>query len=347
MNRRIVTVRNRQGHALHCMLWEPPGGARGAAMAAVLLCPGIKMRVGPHRLYRKLAPAFLSRGVPVMCVDFNGLGDSEGELPQDNLQQIYREMDLGRHVDDARSAVDWLESECGIRHCIVGGLCGAAMTGLLLAHQDPRVAALYTMALPVSVEGNPEARSAPLTRRQLRHNGATYLRKLLQPSSWTRLLSLKSDYHLMWRMLMSALGRRLGTPAAPVPEADVPPPASPPPPNFNPKFAPAFFGLLRSGRPALLIFSERDRLRWDYEEHFAQPWERALAPYQALISKVMIPNANHILGDPAWVAEAGRHTGAWLDRCFSVPCVAQSTQSVASLAVAATGMTGASGIPVA
>ena len=81
----IVSLRNREGHALHCMLDEPPPGEPRAAVAAVLLCPGIKTRVGPHRLYRKLSGAFLSRGIPVMRVDFRGIGDSEGDWPGESL----------------------------------------------------------------------------------------------------------------------------------------------------------------------------------------------------------------------------------------------------------------------
>ena len=310
---RIVSLRNPQGELLYCILEEPPGGAAG--YAAVLLAPGIKTRVGPHRLYRKLAQEFLSRGIPVLRVDFHGLGDSEGELPEHRLDEIYRQVQLGRHVDDVRTALNWLESDYGIRRCLVGGLCGGALTGLLAAKEDARVAGLYAIGLPVALDGF--AAAEHMTRGELQYERLRYLHKLMRPSSWLRLLSLQSDYSLMWRMLTYAFGKRSGRSMRRSQLDEVPPPASPLAANLNPLFPPAFFNLLRTGRPALLIFSEADRLRWEYQEKFAQPWAQSLEQYKGLLTTTVIANANHVLGDPASVTEARRLTGAWLDEQFS------------------------------
>jgi hypothetical protein len=313
---RIVTLRNSQGHALHCMLEEPFGGARGARYAAVLLCPGVKTRLGPHRLYRKLAQSFLARGIPVLRVDFHGLGDSEGSLPEYRLDELYDQVQYGRHVDDLRAALDWLDSQCGIRRCIVGGLCGGAITGLLAAQNDPRISGLYAIGLPVALEAKTEARVEHMTRNELLAERVSYLRKFFRPSSWKRLLMMQSNYRLIWRMLKSAL---LGFAAARTGNTqfgDAPAPATPVAADLNPKFPSAFFRLVDSGRPALLMFGERDRLRFQYQEKFGTPWSQALEPYKGVISIVVVPNANHILGDPASVADAARLTGSWLDAHF-------------------------------
>src|SRR5689334_6403855 len=199
MSTRIVTVRNSRGNALHCMLEEPAGGARGARFAALLLCSGVKTRVAPHRLYRKLAATFVARGVPVLRVDFAGLGDSEGEWPDDSLDAIYGLTERGHCVDDVRSACDWLQAHCGIRRFIAGGLCGAALTALHLGMQDERLAALYAIGLPATYLG---AGAEPvLSSHEMRMYRMRYLRKLIRPSSWLRFLSMKSDYRLMLRMV--------------------------------------------------------------------------------------------------------------------------------------------------
>src|SRR4029079_9534202 len=209
----IVSLRNREGHALHCMLDEPPPGEPRAAVAAVLLCPGIKTRVGPHRLYRKLSGAFLSRGIPVMRVDFRGIGDSEGDWPGESLADIYRLTAAGHCVDDTRSALDWLESRLGIRRCIVGGLCGAANTALHVAREDTRVAAPYSLGLSTQLHGGDE--KPAMSAGELRSHRMVYLRKLGQPASWLRLLSLKSDYGLLWRSLAQGfMAKMAGAPAA-------------------------------------------------------------------------------------------------------------------------------------
>src|SRR5690606_12791171 len=116
MKQTVVTLRNAEGHALHC-IWEAPANLR-RDLACVLLSPGVKMRVAPHRLYRKVARVFAERGIGVLRVDFHGLGDSEGDLPEAQLDQLYRKVQQGRHVCDARAAIDWLEQDQGISRVV-------------------------------------------------------------------------------------------------------------------------------------------------------------------------------------------------------------------------------------
>lgn len=296
MSGTIVTLRNRDGHALHCMLEQPPTGIARAAIAAIFLCPGVKTRVGPHRLYRKLSAPFLARGIPVLRVDFRGLGDSEGDWPDESIAGIYRLTALGHCVDDARSALDWFESQLGIRRCIVGGLCGAASTALHLARVDSRLAALYAIGLPARLDDPGDER---LSAAELRSHWSRYLRKVLSPSSWLRLVSFQSDYRLLWR---SFSGRVRHVPNSGQAAQDL-----------TPHLTPGFLHLLRTGRPALLMFGERDPLRWDFEERFLNPSAALLEPYRPQFSYSVIPAANHVLGDPGAVLAANRLTEAWLD----------------------------------
>jgi len=303
MSQTIVTLRNRDGHALHCILEEPPAVTPRAAMAVVLLCPGIKTRVGPHRLHRKLSAPFLARGIPVLRVDFRGLGDSEGEWPDDALASIYRLTELGHCVDDVRAALDWLETRLGIRRSIVGGLCGAAITALQVAREDSRLAALYAIGLPSLLDGVDVERRTSAGERQ--SHRSVYLRKLRQPASWLRLLSLKTDYGLLWRALAKGVLAKMAAPLA----AGGATPAA----GLNPDLPGCLLALLGTGRPALMLFGERDPMRWSFEENVLQPWSAALEPYKSQIQYSVIPGANHILSRPMDILAANRLTDAWLD----------------------------------
>ena len=53
-----------------------------------MLSPGIKMRVGPERLYRRMSEAFVAQGYSVFRFDYHGLGDSEGTLPETALASV-------------------------------------------------------------------------------------------------------------------------------------------------------------------------------------------------------------------------------------------------------------------
>lgn len=313
MSARIVTVRNALGQALHGILEEPERGANGAALAAVLLSAGVKGRVGPHRLYRKLAPAFLRRGIPVLRLDFRGVGDSEGEWADERLEHIYNRVQHGECVDDARAGLDWLQSQCGIRDFIVGGLCGAAVTAVHLASCDVRVAGVYAIGLPAKLNGAPSAEPESMPRGLLRSKRTLYLRKLLRAESWLRFLTLRSDYRLMARLALDALRRRSfeGLPFAAAPA--VPAPAAAPAADLDPNLPPALFTMLKAGVPALLMHGETDPMRWDFEEKLLQPWAGPLAQYAGLMERAIVPGASHSLSEPADVAEANRITGAWLD----------------------------------
>lgn len=315
MSEQIVTLRNSAGHALHCMLERPPPGAPKSDIACVLLSPGVKMRVAPHRLYRKLASEFLQRGIAVMRVDFHGLGDSEGDLAEEQLDQLYRQVQLGRHVDDARTALRWLKSECGLKRFVIGGLCGGALTGLLASEVDRSVVALYAIGIPVVLDASGQHESQNMTQGQLRDMRGSYLAKLLNPSSWIRLLSFRSDFRSILRTLFPKLGGG-GSKGKAIADTRVPPPATAIAANLNPKYPPAMFGLLQRNCPVLLLFSGADRLHFEYQEKFATPWQAPLVQFDSLLSVDVIPAANHVLGDPAWVAQARQMTGQWLDRYF-------------------------------
>lgn len=306
MSSRIVSLRNSRGNTLHCMLEEPAAAQmHGARFAALLLCPGVKTRVAPHRLYRKLAATFVARGVPVLRVDFAGLGDSDGEWPDDSIDTIYGLTERGHCVDDVRAACDWLEAHCGIRRFIAGGLCGAAVTALHLALQDSRLAALYAIGLPATYLGSGAQRV--LSSHEMRLYRMRYLRKLLRPSSWLRFLSMKSDYRLMGRMVREAL--RLGK--SPQPEGNAATGAAAR--DLNPYVPLGLFGMLATGRPALVMFGEDDPLRYGFEERFMQAHWSALEQHKSLFSYAVLAGANHILGEPGAVSEANRLTGLWLD----------------------------------
>jgi alpha/beta superfamily hydrolase len=301
VRRRIVIVRNGRGEGLQGILEEPPGAR--ARLAAVLCSPGAKPRIGPHRLYRKLLPPFLERGIPVLRLDFAGLGDSEGAWPEELLERIYRRTELGHCADDLRSAFDWLAANYGIGRFVAGGLCGAAITALHAGARDARLAALYAIGLPPTVHG--ARRQAALPRTELRMQRTIYLRKMRDPRAWLRLLSLKSDFALMARLLGDALRRgRAAEPSPADPGAED---------DFNPHLRRALLGMLGERRAMLLLYGDHDPLRRSFEERCLQPWYGELERHKDFFSYAVIPGAGHALAEPAAIAEANRLAGTWLD----------------------------------
>jgi pimeloyl-ACP methyl ester carboxylesterase len=316
MKREIMTIRNSASEALHCVFHAADSTVVPRDIVCLLLSPGVKMRVAPHRLYEKLVPEFLERGIHVLRVDFHGLGDSDGELPDERLDTLYRAVQLGRHVDDVLSAMSHLGKKLGFRKFLVGGLCGGALTGLLAAERDSRIAGLYAVGIPVILDGTGQHESVNMSRGQLNSLRNRYVAKVLSAAAWRRFLSARTDYRLLISSLFGQLKRR-GRQRSANWSSAVPRPASPLAQNLNPEFVRAMFHLIGARIPALLLFSGADRLQWEFQEKFLEPWSQAIQRAGERLIVETIPNANHVLGDPAWVAEARRATATWLDRFFS------------------------------
>jgi alpha-beta hydrolase superfamily lysophospholipase len=317
---RPVTFDNSSGLRLVGMLHEPTSEGR-RDVAVVLLSPGVKTRVAPHRLYNKMAAALCAQGFTVLRFDFYGLGDAEGEIPLRNLRDLYGSVALGRYVGDTRDALAWLARTHGFERFIVGGLCGGALTGLLTAPGDPRIVGIVALGLPVMLDSADLDPVQFMTVGQLTSLRSRYLQKALDPKAWLRVLSFKTDFRLMMKSFGTLIRRKKKPAPAATPATTgagaAPPAAVETPANMNPHFAPAFFKTAERGCPMLVVFSEADRLYWEFEEKFValnRPRYDACAPQLDLH---VIKSANHILTFEPWQAEMQDHLRRWLERRFA------------------------------
>lgn len=292
-------------------IWHEPDEDKRKNIAVLLLSPGIKMRVAPHRLYNKMAERFVQLGYSVFRFDFSGLGDAEGDIEEVLLADLYGSIQVGRYAEDTVSAMEWVRSHCGVDRFILAGLCGGAITGLLTAKSDPRVEGLLAIGIPVILDGSNIDKTQYLTEGQITDLAGGYVRRLLNPVSWFRLLTFQSDYRIIFRILKKKF-RLKSTDHQPDvekhKEADD---------NTNPLFAPAFFDMVESGRKLLIIFSESDRLDYEYEEKFASRYRDRLERSSQHIDMITIPEANHILSMPVWQEQMLDHSEQWLNRHFN------------------------------
>jgi hypothetical protein len=305
-----VAFTNRNGLRLFGVL-HTPAIPRPDGLAVILLSPGVKMRVGPEGLYKRMADHLVGLGIPVFRYDFYGLGDSEGTLHEELLRDVYNHIEVGRFVDDTIDAMDWMQRHHGTRRFILSGLCGGAITGLLAGSRDARVAGLLGLGITPVLASRAAEASLYMTAGQLEKTRQKYIRRLLRPQAWLRLLTFRSDYKLIWRFLSQPLKRQL--PKAAV--AETPPPEQD---NANPLFPPAFFKMLASKRPMLLVFGGTDRLQWEFEEKFVARHREKLAALPPLYDVHIVKDANHVLSWREWQNEMLEVSTRWLQKHFPV-----------------------------
>ncbi|MBT3027664.1 MAG: hypothetical protein KME48_10990 [Candidatus Thiodiazotropha sp. (ex Ctena orbiculata)] len=301
------TFENRNGELLFVITHVPNHVAQKDAVI-LLLSPGVKMRVAPHRLYNKMADEFVNEGYIVARFDFSGLGDSEGEIEEDLLADFYNTVQFGRYVKDTVDAMDWAERKYGKNKFILAGLCGGAITGLLTGQADERVEALLSLNIPVILDGSNQDKTKYLTEGQLDRLKKNYLKRLFNVNSWLRFLTFKSDYKLLLKSLIrknkkSDNDKQQDNSAGS---------------NLNPLFEPAFMYWIEKSKNMLLIFSGSDRLTWEYNEKFALPNQDKLAAINGRFEVRVVDEANHIFSYKSWYEEMMKLSLQWLKNDYKL-----------------------------
>ena len=307
-----VTFCNKAGARLFGMFHQPAEPCK-SGVAILLLSPGVKMRVAPHRLYVKMTERFVSLGYPVLRFDFYGLGDSEGEVYEEYLADLYGAIQVGRYIDDTIAAMDWMQQTYGTSKFIVSGLCGGAITGLFAGARDPRVICLLGLAIPVIIDGSRIDFAKYMTDAQLDATRLGYFRKLWDLGawrSWVRLLTFQSDYMLIARSLFKPFLAKFRSKCS----ASAVPTQSEVGDNTNPYFAPAFRQMVSTSRYVYLVFAGMDRLYWEFEKKFIERNRAELELYASWYEIHVTKDANHIFSFREWEEDMLDQCSMWLRR---------------------------------
>lgn len=144
---------------------HPAAGSTGI----LIVQGGAQTRVGPHRLFVRLAAALCAAGHPVMRFDRRGIGDSGG----DDRGFAQAGPDICAALQAFRHALPKMRRTIGV------GLCDGATALLLAGAPFDKLALLNPWAI--------ESEDAPSSAADRAH----YRRRLRQADSWRRLLTGK------------------------------------------------------------------------------------------------------------------------------------------------------------
>jgi pimeloyl-ACP methyl ester carboxylesterase len=209
-----ITFRNRQGKKLFGIVHIPDNSpSAGERIGINLLNPGIKYRVAPHRLSMKLARRLCQKGYHVLRFDPSGIGDSDGELPENFLiHDIWGRIQTGLFVNDTITANDFFIKHYELSNLILVGSCGGAITSLLTSAKDRRVNALCLIDVPVFLLDSKSSFAEVATKDGEKADWffSEYTRKLFRPGSWYRFVSLKTDYRALGKILLMQFQRKIG-----------------------------------------------------------------------------------------------------------------------------------------
>jgi alpha/beta superfamily hydrolase len=162
--------------------------------AVILLNPGIVHRVGPGRVYVKIARALAAKGFTVLRFDFSGIGDSTVRLDNCCFEKS--------SIDETCAAMSFLQARKKINRFILLGGCSGAVVSLETARVDRRAIGAVLINFPARVDDEDQVNH--------RRDGHYYWSfALLSLKSWRKLLTGRSDYRRIGQALLQATKRKV------------------------------------------------------------------------------------------------------------------------------------------
>lgn len=101
-------------------------------LCVIFINAGFIPKIGPNRLYVKLARLFAEKDISSFRFDFSGIGDSE-------ISKCYGNR---IHIDEIRESMDLITSITGTKNFILMGICSGAEKALEVALEDHRIVGL-------------------------------------------------------------------------------------------------------------------------------------------------------------------------------------------------------------
>jgi pimeloyl-ACP methyl ester carboxylesterase len=171
------------------ILTEPDFPPDPSLPAVVLFNGGLIHRVGPSRVYVKLARRLARMGFVVLRFDLSGIGDSSARLDNLPFEQSV--------PDDAQQALDYLARTRGIKRFITAGHCAGSLHAFRVAMQDNRVASVIL----INSEGGEDSWKAYDRRRKTSRYYENYYGKgaLTSADKWKKFFTGRANYRSIAR----------------------------------------------------------------------------------------------------------------------------------------------------
>ena len=245
---------------------EPKGRIDRRRPAVIILNAGFVHRVGPNRIYVKLARDLASVGFHVLRFDFSGIGDSPSRRDTVPLEDSA--------IYETQQAMDYVKSTAGIDRFILTGICSGANVAVKTASADERVVGI------AAINGTclDNIQSHHLSRHIEDRMRQRYYRKHVgDPSRWWKLVTGRSDLRTAGRFFAGKMRRIVRHKVSEPPLIDA---------------STECTSLVKRGVNVLLIYSEGSTA-WDA---FRLTLEAGMAPIRSgdRLKIEMLENVDHV-----------------------------------------------------
>jgi uncharacterized protein len=208
-----IRFRNKDGKTLFGIVHIPQQPLLGEKKVGInLLNPGIKYRVAPNRLNVKLARELCKRGYYVLRFDPIGIGDSEGDLPEDELiPNIWEKIQTGLFVQDIMDGNDFIIKKYEIDKLYIIGNCGGAISALLTSSVDLRISGLCLVDVPVNLRETKMTFAEKVLEGGVKADWyfSEYIKRLFRLKSWYRFVTFQTNYKALLKTMHIKLRKNI------------------------------------------------------------------------------------------------------------------------------------------
>lgn len=169
-----------------------PGNGQASGVGVVFLHGWSGCRLGPHRMFVKLARRLCRAGCHCLRFDFAGRGESDGAAAEASINTM---------IEDAKAAMAFLRAKTGVAPTVLVGICSGSKVAMGTVATVPGVDALVLLSHePMGAM----RRGGDTDARKSRSVLKTYLVKLTRPETWRKILTGRVNT----RMVGKALSQR-------------------------------------------------------------------------------------------------------------------------------------------
>lgn len=262
-------------------------------ISLICLNTGLNDMVGWHRLQIKVARFLANNGYNVLRFDNCGIGDSEGNIDECGVLELFADIESGLWITDAIASVDFMQNKFDDKGCLFLGYCGGALTSIHAAAQDKRISGVIDVAGPVTLSTTDKLnRKDPWTVKQ---NIKSYKRKIINLTSIKKFITGQSDYkdiyesivHYLRHKVKGRYNQREKNRNEDVIDID----------NLNYSFFNAFENFVKIKRPVLFYYAELDKATWGFKRYFLSKYFNKPIWKDTGCTFVELEKANHIFSD--------------------------------------------------
>lgn len=162
--------------------------------AVILFNAGLTHRVGPSRLYVKLARRLAAQGHSVLRLDLSGVGDSNPRADHLPFEKSV--------VADSREAMHTLSKRTGVTDFVLMGHCSGAIGAFLASADEPRVVGVVLINLE---GGNAEWTEYDRDRKYSRFYQQYYRDVAADSQRWKRFFTGQVAYRKVFSNLINGI----------------------------------------------------------------------------------------------------------------------------------------------